>query len=197
MGDQCHGAKSGPRSQCRTNPIKINSNSYHVQPDVVPAFQYRDYSNDQRTDPNNFEEGIKFISNEGDSVINVPKIHIANGKIKNDNTRRKFKRLVRIFKRVKIQMIDEGKSVNASISSFLISGLIWNVPNRIFNDNDTWQETVKEAIRFLYHATKTEAGCKDWGEVSEKFYLFGSSRKWTRTQVNDYLRDMWNFLEFK
>lgn len=177
--------------------IKIHSNSYHVQADVVPAFQYRNYSRDKQTDPLSFEEGIQFFSSKGEKVINYPKIHIANGRRKNKATSKRFKKMVRIFKRIKTQMKKEGWSVNKSISSFLISGFIWNVPNSIFNDHDNWEERMRAAIFFLWEKTKNETYCKDWGEVSEKFYLFHYSRKWTVSEVNAFLKDIWNFLEFK
>jgi len=76
--------------------IQIKSNTYRVQADVVPAFQYRNYTNDTKNDPNNFVEGIKFFSSTSDPIVNYPKVHIKNGIKKNTDTTRKFKRTVRL-----------------------------------------------------------------------------------------------------
>lgn len=177
--------------------IKITSNSYRVEADAVPSFQYRNYKYKSSRNANDFIEGIKFYTyNTHTGVINYPKIHTENGKIKNSETQRRFKRLVRIFKRIRYQMIDENKPVNKGITSFLIECLLWNTPNSIFNDYDNWTERTKQAIKYLYNETADEEKCKKWGEVSEMLYLFHSSKKWNVKMVNDYLLQMWKFLEF-
>ena len=93
-------------------------------------------------------------------------------------------------------MIDDGEPVSDNISSFLLECLVWNVPNNIFNDNDTWTDRLKESIIFLYNATKEEKDCKEWGEVSELLYLFHSGRKWNHSDVNSFLLQAWNYLEY-
>ena len=177
--------------------IKIKSNTYRIQADVVPAFQYRNYSNDRTNNPNNFVEGIKFISSQNKIVINYPKIHIENGKSKNSNTGRRYKRTVRLYKRIKNKMIEDGLSVHSSISSFLIESLLWNTPNHIFNNTQTWDDLLRNSIVHIYTQTKDENMSEDWREVSERFYLFRSERKWDRKQVTNFLTQMWNYLEYK
>jgi len=177
--------------------IKITETSYRVEADAVPSFQYRNYKYKNSSDPEKFIEGIKFYAaNTNEQVINYPKIHIENGKKKNKDTQRRYKRLVRIFKRIRYKMIDDGEPVNKGITSFLIECLLWNTPNSIFNDYDTWTERLKQAIIHLYNKTEDEKNCKKWGEVSEMFYLFHSERKWNVKMTNDFLKQMWNYLEF-
>jgi len=177
--------------------FKIDSNTYRVEADVVPSFQYRNYSQDENNDPDNYIEGIKFFARDNTDVINYPKIHISNGVTKNNSTSRRFKRLVRIFKRAKYRMVDDGILVSDNITSFLIECLIWNVPNSTINGFDTWIERVRQAIIYLFNKTKSAEDCKDWGEVSEYFYLFHSGRKWSVSDVNQYLTQMWNYMEYK
>lgn len=176
--------------------FKIGSNTYRVEADVVPSFQYRDYSYDENNDPKNFIEGTKFFDRDDTEVINYPKIHISNGITKNNDTARRYKRLVRIFKRIKYKMIDDGISVSENITSFLLECLIWNLPNSKLNDYDTWTERVKQAIIYLLNKAKSADDCKDWGEVSERFFLFHSGRKWTVSVVNQFLNQLWNYLEY-
>lgn len=177
--------------------IKITETSYRVEADAVPSFQYRNYKYNNSNDPEKFIEGIKFYTaNTNEQVINYPKIHIKNGIDMNKDTQRRYKRLVRIFKRIRYKMIDDGEPVNKSITSFLIECLLWNTPNSIFDDYDTWTERLKQAIIHLYNKTEDEKDCKKWGEVSEKFYLFHSGRKWNVKMTNNFLNQMWNYLEF-
>lgn len=177
--------------------IEIKSNTYRVQADVVAAFQYRNYTQDIKNDPENFVEGVKFYALDSQEIINYPKIHVSNGIKKNDATGRRYKRCVRLYKRIRNAMIDSGLPVPSNMKSFLIEGLLWNTPNATFTNTKTWNDLLRETIIFLYNKTKDDASCKDWGEVSEKFYLFHSDRKWTRNDVNVFLYQMWNFLEYK
>ena len=171
--------------------IVIEENSYRVGADVVPTWQYKRYSHDKT-----FVEGIYFCADSGEKVKNFPIQHIENGKLKNSQTQRRFKRLTRIFKRIQAKMVEDGKSINQNITSFLLECLVWNVPDRIFNDYETWTDRLKQSIGFLYNTTKEDKDCKDWGEVSDLLYLFHSGRKWSRADVNAYLLDLWIYLEY-
>lgn len=176
--------------------INVQANSYHVNADVVPAFQYRDYKIIGSTDPQKYIEGIKYIAKDGTTVINYPKDHINNGKKKNIDTNYEYKKLVRIMKHIRNNMIDDKITDENKITSFLIECLIWNLPNSIITKNDTWSETVKSAIIYLWNAINDE-NYKEWGEVSERLYLFHSGRKWTPAETKDFLYDMYNYLEIK
>jgi hypothetical protein len=100
--------------------IQIKSNTYRVRADVVPALQYRNYRNDLSNNSENYIEGIKFYATTGDEVVNYPKIHVKNGIKKNNETSRRFKRTVRLYKRIKTRMIEDGLPVPSGINSFLM-----------------------------------------------------------------------------
>ena len=170
--------------------LAIEGNTYRVGADVVPTWQYRRYAMDGM-----FVEGVRFFADSGQSVTNFPIQHIENGKLKNSQTQRRFKRLVRLFKRIRAKMIEDGESVNQNITSFLLECLVWNVPNRIFNDYETWTDRLENSILFLYGKTKEEGVYKDWVEVSSLLPLFDSDCKWTRTDVHTYLQNLWLYLE--
>lgn len=176
--------------------LKISSNSYRVEANAIPSFQYRNYRHNNSFDPDIFVEGIKFYSASNVEVINYPKQHIENGKQKNRVTQRKYKRLVRVVKRIRYQMITENKPVDTAISSFLIECLIWNLPNNIIII-DCPTERLRQAIRFLHDATLNETTCKSWKEVSNILPLFDETRKWNTSKTNLFLRQIWHFLEFK
>lgn len=176
--------------------LKVRSNSYHVNADVVVALLLKDYKSIGSTDPNRYTEGTRFIArNSGACVTNYPKLHIANGRQKNNLTNYKYKYLVRIFKRIRNVMVDEGVTNGDKISSFLVECLVWNVPNSIITGYSTWTETVKQAIIYLYNAIK-DGKHKEWGEVSERLYLFHYERKWTASETQTFLYNMWNYLGY-
>ncbi len=171
--------------------ITVKENSYRVETDVVPTWDYRRYSEN-----GTYVLGTKFKTDKGIWIGNFPKQHIANGISKNNNTSRRFKRLTRLHRKLRYKMIDDGENVSDNITSFLLECLVWNVPNRIMNDYDTWTERLKQSIIYIHDKTKEETTCKEWGEVSELLYLFHSGRKWSYKDVNSYMVLLWNHLEF-
>ena len=171
--------------------LKIRENTYHVQADVVPAFQYRRYT----TTVGRYHEGTRFYAKDGSQVTNYPKVHIKNGTNKNNRTNYKYKKLVRIMKHVKNEMVDDGKTNGDKITSFLVECLVWNVPDSTITGYNSWTETVKQAIIYLYNAIKDDKH-KEWGEVSELLYLF-RGRKWTDQDAKQWLYDAWNYMGYK
>ncbi len=161
--------------------IEITSNSYRVDADVVPCFEHRRYSNN-----GSFIKGTEFLTRHtGERVQNYPEQHYTNGVKKNENTARRYKKVVRILKRLKYKMQDEGYAFD-SISSFLIESLVWNVPDRLFN-NATLTEDARNCLAYLILSTSTDDKCKEWGEVSELLYLFRPFRKFTRLETYNFL----------
>jgi len=171
--------------------ITIKESSYRIETDVVPTWEYRRYSEN-----GSFVLGTKFFSDKGNGIVNFPKQHIKNGISKNTLTYRKFKRLTRLHKKIRYKMDDDGFNINENIKSFLLESLIWNVPSSIITDSSSWTETLKQSIIFLYKNTEDIDLCKEWGEVSELLYLFHSGRKWSRSDVNQYMQVLWNYLEY-
>ncbi len=161
--------------------LKIRENTYHVQADVVPAFQYRRYT----TAVGRYFEGIMFYAKDGSKVTNYPKVHLKNGREKNKDTNNQYKALVRIMKHIKNNMVDDNKTDGDVITSFLVECLVWNIPNSIITGFSTWADTVKQGIAYLYNAIDRNEH-QDWGEVSELLYLF-RGRKWIDTDVKKWL----------
>lgn len=174
--------------------LKIDENTYHVKADVVPAFQLRNYRYLRSTDPSRYIEGTWFMSKAGVEVKNYPKAHAFNGKTKNNETHYSYKKLVRIMKHIRNEMVEDKKASGDKITSFLVECLVWNIPNSIITGYTTWTETVKHAIIYLYDAIN-QGKHKEWVEVSEMLYLF-RKRKWTDQDAKQWLYDAWNYLGY-
>ena len=171
--------------------INIGSNSYHVNADVVPCFQYRNYRKIQSRDSERFIEGIKFFTSSGNKeVINYPKRHLQNGISKNNETQYRYKNLVRIMKHIKNEMRDV-ELVDENISSYLVECLIWNIPNQMFFNTNNYTDLLHRAL--IYLVSKMDC---DWVEVSRMFYLFHAEQKWTLQETKDFVIKMIDFLEF-
>jgi len=170
--------------------LTVKGNTYRIVTDVVPAWKLKRY------DDLGIVIGTKLITDTYDEVTNFPKQHMCNALSKNQLTQKRFKRLTRIVKKIRFKMIADGFSVADGITSFLLESLLWNIPDNVFNINNTWSDRLKDAIIFLYNKTTDPATCQEWGEVSELIYLFHNQRKWTIQSVNKFMQNLWTYLEF-
>ena len=168
----------------------ITENSYRVEADVAVFFEHRRYSKD-----GSFLSGVELRPDrERHSIINWPEQHYSNGVGKNKITAKRYKSVVRILKKLRNKMLDEGYKSAEPLIGFFIECLVWNTPNTALGHN-TYYEDVRETIAYLYNATKDANTCSEWGEVSELKYLFRGDR--TAKQANEFLLDAWRHVGFK
>lgn len=178
--------------------LTVKGNTNRIQIDVVPTWKYRryDYTNTQ-----SFVEGVVLYAddNQFKKVINYPKQHLKNGINKNINTLRRFKRLTRILKNIRVKMDEDKYHLNDNITSFLLECLAFNVPTGTYNKdayNCIWNNILRDTIFYLWDSTKEGSVVYDeWGEVSELLYLM-RGHKWERKDVHEYMLQMWNYLQF-
>jgi predicted nucleotidyltransferase len=188
--------KFGDDIKIGNKSIKIKSNSYRVNADIIVAFQYRNYKLLNSKNPNHFIEGIKLFSGKDEEVINYLKRHIENVKNKNKETSGMYKKLIKIFKNIKNDMVDK-QVLNADIvSSFFIEALIYNLPNDKIVAYSDWNNTIRNAIYYLWNEFNQKK-CDNWTEPSKCIYLFHSNRKWTQQDAQDFLLKIWQYMEYK
>lgn len=167
--------------------IRVKENSSRADIDVVPVWRYRLYQ------PNrDYYEGVAFYSDSNVLIINFPEQHTENGKQKNKNTGRKYKRIVRIIKRLKSKMQDDGILVSDSITSFLIESLVWNVDDYIFNQSDDLSDILRNVLVEIHNNTS-----ENWNEVSNLLKLFHTERKWTVSNVKEFIGQVWEYGNFE
>ncbi|AET58200.1 hypothetical protein HPL003_07185 [Paenibacillus terrae HPL-003] len=158
--------------------IKVNGNSYRVDSDVVPAYRHRDYRGDYTFDANNYVGGIEIRPDSGGRIINFPEQHIKNGKRKNSETNHKYKKHVRIMKKMKSLMAESGYSITSSISSFGLESLLWNIPNSVYEKYTAHRFVFDEILKYLKNNFENFEGYKEANGVKP---LFTST-----TQQDDY-----------
>lgn len=171
--------------------ITVLPNTNRVITDVVPTWSFRQYYKNKK-----YNLGTRFYTDSGKKITNFPKQHIRNGITKNNDTSRIFKRLVRLHRQLRYKMIADGEDVSDNVTSFLLECLVWNIPEKIMTSSNTWNERLRNSIAHIYNNTRKKEDCKDWGEVSEIFYLFHSGRKWDYQDVNEYMDTLWDYLEY-
>jgi tRNA nucleotidyltransferase (CCA-adding enzyme) len=173
----------------------VHENTYRVDADVVACFRHRRYTVREGRDYR-YEQGVEFFSDDGQQVINWPEQHYDNGVAKNRETGTRFKQLVRIIKRLRNDMDEEGIPEAKPIPSFLIECLVWNVPNVGFG-HTSLKDDVQYGLAHLFNETRSFETCTEWGEINELKYLFRTSQPWTREQANSFLNAAWDYVGFE
>lgn len=171
--------------------IKIDSNTYHVNSDVVPAFLLKDYEICNSSNSEEYVEGIRYISQiTGEKITNYPKIHYKNGVNKNKNTQYRYKSVVRILKIIKNDMSDYYSKKYENVSSFLLECLLFNVPNELYLYDQSLNERMKGCIKYIYNNVNEK-----WTEVNGILYLFNKQHSWTIDSVKSFMEEMWGFIK--
>jgi len=173
----------------------VHSNSYRVDADVLAALAYRYYYGEKESDYRQ-PTGVGFLTDKGIRINNWPKQAYQNGVKKQSVTGERYKKMVRIIKRLRNEIQDKSISVAQNVPSFLIESLVWNVSDGGFN-HDNYYDDVRYVVADCFNKTLTDENCKDLCEVNGIKYLFYSSQPWTRTQAHDFFDVAWDYIGFK
>ena len=172
--------------------IHIRESTRGLAADVVPCVTHRTYFSRTR-----YEEGIRLRNDArpADTIENYPKQHLEEGVRKNDATSRRFKRVVRILKRLENEMVDRG--IIDPVPSFLIESAVFNVPSPDFTTS-SWTGRVRNALAHIHNGTMTTdcVSSSDWMEVNRIKYLFHASQSWTHGQAHEFASRAWNYIGF-
>lgn len=180
----------------------IKASASHVEADVVPLFEFRRYWDD-----GSYRAGVALLPDNGSLRIeNYPErlveywpptpLHYENGVAKNDQTSRRFKGMVRILKKLRIELEAVGNTAATAIPGYLVECLVWNAPNWCF-DRDKWEDRVQSVLRYLWQNTRDSALCDKWCEVDEIKYLFHLFQPWTRERAHAFINAAWDYVGVK
>jgi hypothetical protein len=162
--------------------------------DVVPSFIYEEvYGRSVSGDPLT-RRGTRVFPDQGPYIHNWPQQHYDNGVAKNNDTGYRFKRLVRIVKRLENELVKNG--LIEEVPSYLVECLVYNVPN----DNlgySAFTSDLRATLAHVFNNTMTDGACKEWIEVNEVKYLFHSSQAWTRAQAHQLVSEAWDFMGYE
>lgn len=160
----------------------VHENTYRVDADVVPLMVHRRYAVN-----GTYICGTQLNPDSGGRIINWPERlydtdewpiqHYENGNTKNNDTRRAYRGVVRIVKKLRNIMDEENIAESKPLKGFNVECLVWNAPNTCFA-HTTWYEDVSSVLNHLSYHLSDMALCEEWGEVSEwKYLLKGDDTK--------------------
>jgi hypothetical protein len=171
--------------------IRIDFNTARVEADVVPAFSYEYYFAN-----GTHRKGSRVYKKDGSYLTNYPEQQLTSGRAKNNATGARYKKAVRIMKRVENAMVES--TYHREVPSFFMECLVYNCPNDVLA-KATWTEIIRGVIVHIWTelqgAEPTESS-KRWLEPNECKYLFHSSQPWTRADGRDFVKAAWNYLGY-
>ncbi len=174
----------------------IHSNTYRVDADVVPALAYRYYYGNGESDYID-PVGTAFLyAGDGHRIVNWPHQSYENGRDKHERTGKRFRKMVRIVKRLRNKMQDERIAAARDIGSFLIESMVWNAPDGHFNHTD-YQDDVRSVLAYCFNETLPNGSHAGLCEVNDRKYLYGSHQAWTREKAHDFFSAAWDHVGFK
>ena len=174
----------------------VHPTSTRVDADVIPVFEHRRYRSDK-----GYATGVQLFPDSGPMIINWPEAlhagwpdqHYEEGVAKNDATKRCFKGVVRILKKLRAVMEDAGNPAAKDVPGFFIECLVHNVPDATFM-YPTWDETVTRVMAQIRHSTADAARCADWKEVSGWKWLFKGSPDSKRIAAYNFIDKAWDHI---
>ena len=153
--------------------------------DVVPAFTLH-IINTGGGSPF-ASEGVAILGRDGSWTMNFPDQHHANGKAKRSRTAHRFKKNVRMLKRLNYELADTG-AIAKRLPSFFVECLVYAVEDPYFLVEE--DDRFDRLLRILYRARELlqdAAWAQEATEINEIKYLFRDGQAWTLAQARAFV----------
>ncbi len=178
----------------------VHANTVRIDADVAVFLEHRRYTGELNTDATwKYLEGVEMRGSGSKRIINWHHQHHRNGVDKNKRTGRRYKRTVRILKRLRDDMNDKGSAKAqraADVPSFLLECLAFNAADSCY-EHDHVYDDAHAVIAQMWTKTKPETKDLVLREVSRLKWLFHSSQPWTKAQAHAFLLCAWQHVGFK
>jgi hypothetical protein len=157
--------------------------------DVVPTVTYHRITRSLTSTSFITTCGVAILSTDGSWTINYPDQHLANGRAKRLSTGRQFKRVVRIVKRLRTDMVHRG-IIRTKVPSFLVECLVYNIADEHFTvPGDDRYARVKRVLTEIHR--KLNGGILApylMMEVNGIKHLFCDGQAWTVQEAQNFVR---------
>lgn len=148
--------------------------------DIVPAFNYIWMWWDELAGQYGRANGVTILDKDGAWINNFPVQHYANGVNKRERTRHRFKRFVRIFKRLRDELVREGKLAPGRAPSFLLECLTYAVEDKYFLvETDDRYDRAKRILGRMWELLDNALWVRTATEINGIKFLFHTTQPWT------------------
>jgi predicted nucleotidyltransferase len=174
--------------------MRVREKKTTLPADVVPCFEYHYIYGFGANGGLLYRQGTRLYPDRGAYLHNWPQQQLERGIAKNAATGRRYKRMVRAFKRLENLLVDRGEI--KALPSFFMECLVYNVPNDCFN-HPTYVADMRSVLATIFNATQSDERCGEWVEASECKSLFHPDQAWTRQQAHELASEAWDLMGFE
>jgi hypothetical protein len=185
--------------------FNVHESDRRLDADVTPFLLHREYTGRKNPDGSwHYYEGAETRSrkNLSQRIVNWHQQHYDEGVARNEITKRRFKRITRILKRLRNDMrespVSQISAAAEPIPSFLIECLVFNAADTSFNlQEGSYYQDIRATLLDLWSGTREEAPCNKYVEVSRMKSLFRSEQAWSRVAAHEFLLRAWQHVGFE
>jgi hypothetical protein len=173
----------GENNYYRDNRVfKIKSNIYGKIVEIITTFICKDYAGEYEKDVNGY---MKYFCDNGRNFAFVPDLEYINGNIKHKKTGKRYKKTVRILKKLRDEMQNFNIQSARGISSYFIESIVYNVPNVAFGHRRLTDD-IKDIINYSINCMN-DGSCEKWKKIDEHDFMFNGPLSWLREQAHEFL----------
>lgn len=182
-----------------TSAVEVGKIVYRVRQkkttlpaDVVPCWEYRRYDAIVNGVPT-VHIGSRVFPSSGGHKDNFPKRQLDSGTTKNNATGRRYKRMVRAFKKLQTKMVSEGL-LDKELPSYFSECLVYNVGNDAFG-HATYLGDMRSVLAQIFNATLPTGAYAKWTQVHGLQYLFHGS--FQRADAHKVASAAWDHMDLE
>jgi hypothetical protein len=140
-------------------------------------------------------KGIAILSTDGSWTFSFPDQHHTNGIAKRARTRLRFKKIVRMTKRLRDELVQQGAIQAKEVPSFLIECLVYGVEDQTFLfENDDRYDRLRRVVSRIHAQLHDPASCDSATDITEVAKLFGNDKPWTVASARQFSHAAWQRL---
>lgn len=163
--------------------IKFLEHDNYCNADVIPCFTHKRFTMFENYSISRVNEGIEFITERNETIINYPHQHYISLTAKSQATSGRYKETVRMFKTLKEELIAHGKINDGVAKSYYIENLLYNLSGEYFTGtySDRFKKILNKIIRDYNENTVANYMC------ANNFQKLISPDTWTTDLLRQYL----------
>jgi hypothetical protein len=139
--------------------------------------------------------GIAILSTDGSWTFSFPDQHHDNAIAKRGRTRLRFKKIVRMAKRLRDELVQQGAIRLKEVPSFLIECLVYRAEDNAFLvEADDRYDRLRRVITRINTQLHDPARCSSITDITGLANLFGNDRPWTSISALQFFNAAWHRL---
>lgn len=170
--------------------ITVKGNTYRLDADVLPCTSFRQYFKNWQGKAS-YHTGIAFYTKSYDRIVNFPTQHFENLAKKDQKNDGKVKGCIRILKRIRNELEDQGQWDRKRSPSFYLESLVWNAPDDKFNGS--YESVVQNVLAYLHQDLqdkKAKHELDSYAQANNIFTLF-HTKFWNVDDAIAFIEKIW------